>query len=264
MEKKNPLVSVVIPVYNGEKYLHEAIESVLAQTYPNTEIIVIDDGSTDRSAEIAQKLSSVVKYHYQSNAGTGAARNHGVEVARGSFFSFLDADDLWLQDKLNIQMSALRNKPETEIVFGHVKQFYSPELDEVTRSKIRCPNEVMPGYLPYTMVIQRDAFFRVGLFESNWRVGQDVSWIMRAQEQKLKMLMLPDLIYMRRLHKDNKGITHRPFIKDRVRILKAALDRRRKMDNSDPGNHALEADAREVAGDKDARALAGTPPAEQK
>jgi glycosyltransferase involved in cell wall biosynthesis len=170
-----------------------------------------------------------VKYQYQSNAGTGTARNHGVEVARGSFFSFLDADDLWLQDKLNLQMSAFCDNPEIEAVFGHVTQFYSPELDEIEKNKIRCPDKAMPGYLPYTMVIKRNAFFRVGLFETHWRVGQDVSWIMRAREQELQALMLPDPIYMRRLHKNNKGVTHRQFIKDRIRILKAALDRRRKI-----------------------------------
>jgi hypothetical protein len=87
----------------------------------------------------------------------------------------------------------------------------------------------MPGYLPYTMVIKRAAFFHVGLFETNWRVGQDVAWIMRAKEQNLQMLMLPDLVYMRRIHKNNKGITHRRFINDRVRILKASLERRRKI-----------------------------------
>jgi glycosyltransferase involved in cell wall biosynthesis len=229
MEKEKPLVSVIIPVYNCENYLAEAIESVLAQTYMRIEIIVIDDGSIDTSAEIAHKYSPSVNYHYQSNAGTGTARNHGVELARGSFFSFLDADDIWLPDKLDLQMSAFSDKPDTEAVFGHVKHFYSPELDEVTKNRIQCPNELMPGYLPYTMVIKRAAFFHVGLFETNWRVGQDVAWIMRAKEQNLQMLMLPDLVYMRRIHKNNKGITHRRFINDRVRILKASLERRRKI-----------------------------------
>ncbi len=242
MGKKESLVSVIIPVYNGEKYLSEAIESVLAQSYGNKEVVVIDDGSTDGTAEVVSRYSPTVRYCYQPNAGTGTARNHGVEEARGDFFSFLDADDLWMPDKLRLQMAAFGDNPETEIVFGHVKQFYSPDLDEAAKSKILCPDEVVPGYLPYAMVIKRAAFFRVGMFETNWRVGQDVSWIMRAREQGLRMLMLPDLIYMRRLHKSNKGITHRQFINDRVRILKAALDRRRKMDNDAPGNRSVGVD----------------------
>lgn len=229
MTEVSPLVSVIVPVYNGEKYLSEAIESILSQTYHPTEIIIVNDGSTDRSAEIAQRFSSAVNYCYQPNAGTGAARNRGMELAQGSFFAFLDADDIWLQDKLVIQMAAFYNNPEAEIIFGHVKQFYSPELDEATRSRLRCTDEAMRGFLPCTMLIKRDAFFKVGLFETNWRLGQDVSWILRSREQGLREVMLPDLVYMRRLHKNNKGITRQEFSGDRVRILKASLDRRRRL-----------------------------------
>jgi glycosyltransferase involved in cell wall biosynthesis len=222
-----PLISIIIPVYNGEKYLFEAIDSILAQTYYPVEIILIDDGSTDGSAEIAKRFSPAVKYCYQRNAGTGAARNRGLELAQGSFFAFLDADDVWLRDKLAIQMAVFYGNPETDVVFGYVKQFYSPELDEVTRSRLRCTDEAMPGFLPCTMLIKRKAFFQVGLFETDWRLGQDVSWIMRARERGLRAVMVPDVVYMRRLHKNNKGITHRQFSEDRVRIVKASLDRRR-------------------------------------
>ena len=224
-----PYVSVIIPVFNGAKYLRQAIESALAQTYEAIEVVVIDDGSTDGTGEMVKRSFSSVRYCFQENAGTGAARNRGIAMAQGSFFAFLDADDIWLKDKLTIQMASFHNNPETEIVFGHVKQFHSPELDETTKSKIHCPDEVMPGFLPCTMLIKRDSFFHVGLFETSWQVGQDVSWIMRAKEQGLPMIMLPDLVYKRRLHKNNKGITQRHFIKDRVRILKASIDRRRKM-----------------------------------
>lgn len=238
METGTSLVSVIIPVYNGEKYLAQAIESALAQTFERTEVIVIDDGSTDGSAEVAWGFLPAVKYCYQPNSGTGAARNRGIESASGDFFSFLDADDLWLPEKLSLQMPAFRDNPEIEAVFGHVRQFYSPDLDEADRSKIRCPDEITPGWLPYTMVIKKTAFFRVGMFETNWKVGQDVSWIMRAKEMGLGTHMLPDLLYMRRLHKSNKGITHREFINDRVKILKAALDRRRKTGAAGGGSPA--------------------------
>lgn len=223
----SPLVSTIVPVYNGEKYVSEAIESILAQAYRPIETILVDDGSTDGTSEIAKRFSPNVKYWYQTNAGTGAARNRGIELAKGSFFAFLDADDLWLPDKLTVQMAAFHDDPETEIVFGYVKQFYSPELDDITKSKLRCPDKAMPGCLPCTMLIKRDAFFRVGLFETNWRLGQDVSWIIRAREHGLRAVMVPHLVYMRRLHKDNKGIINREFSKDRIRILKASLDRRR-------------------------------------
>lgn len=227
MMGNEPLVSVIIPVYNCERYLAEAIESVLAQTYHPIEIIVVDDGSTDGSANVAKRFAPSLRYCFQPNSGTGAARNRGIDLAQGSFFGFLDADDVWMKDKLTLQMAAFDANPDIDIVFGHVKQFHSPELGESIRKRIHCSSEIMPAHLSSAMLIKRDAFFRVGLFETNWQVGQDMNWYLRATELGLRMIMLPDCVYMRRLHETNKGITHRQFIKQRIQILKASLDRRR-------------------------------------
>src|ERR1700758_706720 len=98
------LISVIIPVYNAEKYLAEAIESVLAQTYRPIEVIVVDDGSTDSSADIAKRFASV-RYCFQSHSGLGATRNRGIDLSQGKFLAFLDADDLWVEDKLTHQMA---------------------------------------------------------------------------------------------------------------------------------------------------------------
>ena len=139
MDPSKPLISVMIPVYNCDRYLGEAIESVLSQTYRPLEIIIIDDGSTDGSAAVAKRFMPHIHYYYQANAGIGSARNKGIELAQGSFFAFLDADDLWSKDKLAQQMAALEAHPGVDVVFGHVTQFYSPELDEELRRKIHCP-----------------------------------------------------------------------------------------------------------------------------
>ena len=224
----SPLVSVVIPVFNGEKYLREAIDSVLSQDDARLDVVVVDDGSTDGTSEIIRGFGPAVRYLHQKNAGTGAARNRGVEAARGDFLSFLDADDLWLKNKLTVQMKTFIENPDLEAVFGHVKQFVSPDVDGEPHNRFFCPSEPIPGRLPTTMLIKRESFFRVGLFETNWRVGQDVSWILRVRERGISTMMLPDLVYMRRLHEANKGITHRQFINDRVKIIKAHLDRKRK------------------------------------
>ncbi|PKN53281.1 MAG: glycosyltransferase family 2 protein [Deltaproteobacteria bacterium HGW-Deltaproteobacteria-13] len=223
-----PIISVIIPVFNGEHYLAEAIESVLSQKGFSLDIIVVDDGSTDRTSQIVQEYIPSLRYFFQDNAGSGAARNKGIKEARGDFFSFLDADDIWLSNKLDIQIQAFLADAELEAVFGHVKQFFSPELDEEFKSRFFCAPEALPGCLPATMLIKRDAFFRVGLFDENWRVGEEVAWILRARELHMKTIMLTDLTYMRRLHKNNKGIVSRPFINDRVKIIKAHLDAKRK------------------------------------
>lgn len=238
MNSSQPLISVIIPVYNTELYLAEAIESVLAQTYQPFEVIVVDDGSTDGSATIAKKYIPSIKYHFQPNSGTAAARNKGIELAQGEFIAFLDADDLWVKEKLAWQIAAFESNPELDIVFGQVKQFYSPDMDENSRKKIKCPDQLMPGHLPSTMLIKRDALFRVGLFETHWQVGQDMSWYLRSMEAKLKTMVLPEMVHMRRLHGKNKGIVKRHLIEQRLHILKSSLDCRRKM-SSENQNQAL-------------------------
>ncbi len=223
------LVSVIIPVYNCDRYLAQAIESVLAQTYRPIELIVIDDGSTDRSAAVAQRFGDSVLYCFQPNSGTGAARNQGIELARGGFFAFLDADDLWVEDKLARQMAAMSSNPELDVVFGQVQQFRSPELDESVKKSIHCPPELMPGYSPSAMLIKREAFFRVGQFETNWQVGEFVNWYVRATDLGIRKMMLPDLVARRRLHETNQGVRQRHAAIQYVQILKASLDRRRAV-----------------------------------
>jgi len=231
MADKLPLVSVVITVFNGEKYLREAVESVLAQTYGSFEVILIDDGSTDNSAAIAKNFSSQLRYFYQENRGQGFAMNRAIELSIGSFLAFLDADDLWKEDKLLRQMAAFDDNPDVDMVFGQVEQFYSSELDENHRKRIRIPARVMPGFFKGCMLIKRDSFFRVGAFDTRWKLGDFIDWYLRATEEGLTSIMLNEILLLRRIHADNTGIRERRLRPEFSRILKASLDRRRVKDN---------------------------------
>src|SRR5580658_2196955 len=122
-------LSVIIPAHNRELYVGEAIESALRQTRPPDEIVVIDDGSTDRTAEIARSFGKSVHCLSQSNQGIGAARNAGLQAARGNLIAFLDSDDLWLERKMEIQTAFLLAHPEIDLVACHMKPFLSPEID---------------------------------------------------------------------------------------------------------------------------------------
>jgi glycosyltransferase involved in cell wall biosynthesis len=219
-------VSVIIPVFNRKLYLPEALASILEQTYQPLEIILIDDGSTDASAEVIKDFPSV-RYFYQTNSGAATARNRGVELAQGNFLAFLDSDDLWTKDKLARQMTVLATTPEIDIVFGHVKQFHSPELDQSITQKTRFAAEIMPGYHVGAMLVRREAFFRVGLFETNLKVGEFISWHLRATELGLQMMMLPEVVMQRRIHETNMGIYQRQNRSEYLKVVKAALDRRR-------------------------------------
>jgi glycosyltransferase involved in cell wall biosynthesis len=226
MISTRPIVSVIIPIFNRKRYLSEAIESVLSQTVLPDEVIVIDDGSTDGSVEIVKGFPSV-RYHYQPNSGVSAARNQGVKLAQGNFFAFLDSDDRWVPDKLERQIAAFEADPNLAIVFGHVQQFYSPELDEQDRQKIHIPKEVLPGYHVGAMLSRREAFFQVGFFETSLKCGEFVSWYLRAIDSGLQIKIFPEVVMQRRLHQMNHGRSENLDRKDYAKVLKASLDRRR-------------------------------------
>ena len=230
MNTHRPLISVIIPAYNRERYLAEAIESVFAQTYPAIELIVVDDGSIDRTAEVAKRYPII--YHYQPNGGIGAARNAGIALATGTYIAFLDSDDIWLPDKLANQMAAFAAAPQLEAVFGYAQNFYSPELDESFRARIRCPEQPIAAHIATAMLVERSALFRVGLFDPTLKTGPDLNWYIQAIERQLRHITLPDVVFYRRIHDTNNGITERHHTNERIYILKAKLDRQRAQQST--------------------------------
>lgn len=235
MDSNSFLISVIIPVYNCEKYLAAAIDSVLAQNYHSLEILIIDDGSTDKSAQIAQQYLPLIRYHYQPNQGTAAARNYGMKLATGDLFAFLDADDLWLPNKLDLQISVLANNPQIEAVFTHVCESKNPDEIDITTA--------IPGYLPSTMLIDRVAMNRIGEFSIDWKVAEWGECYLRAQSANLTTLMLPDLLAIRRIHPENKSTIYKALgMSEYIRILKANLDRSRStLEDRDRKSSAMEA-----------------------
>jgi glycosyltransferase involved in cell wall biosynthesis len=221
------LISVIIPVYNYARYLAEAVESVLNQTYRNVEVIVVDDGSTDQSGEVAKSFAGRgVRYCHQVHAGIGPARNKGVELARGEFIAFLDADDRWPVEKLERQLKEFEADPELEMVFGQALQLQNGPTWESGINEEN-PQGLVPGMVPGTMLIKRDAFTRVGKFKGDLKVGEFIDWYARAVELKVRSLVMPDLFLWRRIHDSNQGVRERQSVTDYARVLKAKLDRQR-------------------------------------
>jgi glycosyltransferase involved in cell wall biosynthesis len=231
---EQPLISVMIGVYNGAPYLAEAIESVLAQTYEPIELIVVDDGSDDGSGDIAESFGARVHVVRQSRGGNGAARNTAVARANGGHFAFLDADDRFMPRKLERQMEVLRDDPGVDVVFGHVREFISPELPPEVAVRLRPPAAESPWQAPNLMLIRRGAFQRVGLFSTSLRVGVTVDWYARALETGLKMFMLPEVVLERRLHTENNGLREQDARSQYLHVLKASLDRRRAAQGDKP------------------------------
>jgi glycosyltransferase involved in cell wall biosynthesis len=175
----------------------------------------------------------------QANGGNGSARNAGVAVATGEFLAFLDADDRFTPGKLTLQLRALDADPSLDLVFGHVQEFVSPELDMETRSRIRPPApEPMPWTAPNLMLIRRSSFDRVGPFATGVRVGVTVDWFLRAKETGLRYRVLPETVLERRLHTQNNGIREAASRSQYLAVLKASLDRRRAAEAAGEGGEA--------------------------
>jgi glycosyltransferase involved in cell wall biosynthesis len=224
----NAAVSAIVPLYNGARYIREALRSILDQNYSPLEIVVVDDGSTDDGAAIVAAEFPAVRCLRREHAGLSAARNAGLEQAEGDWIGFLDSDDLWAPEKLKKQTDWMASRPEMEAVFGHIRQFYTPEGADTLRQTYRYAQEVLPGIHADTILISAQAVRRVGSFNLDVAMGEFLDWFARAQEAGLAYGVLPDVLAFRRIHDSNMSITRRKeAAPGYARLLKAALDRRR-------------------------------------
>ncbi len=225
-----PLISVILPVFNTEKYLAAAIESVLNQTYANIELICINDGSTDSSLEILKSFGNrLIIVDHKQNGGIALARNDGIDIARGEYLAFMDADDLWEPQKLEMQLRCFKKNPDLDICFSHFRYFLSPELSEETKQKRFCPPLPMPGYISATALVKTSSFKQVGGFNPKWNVGEFIDWFERAKSLGLTHELIDDIFLLRRIHETNTGITDRSSRNDYVKIVKESLDRKRNQ-----------------------------------
>jgi len=232
-----PLVSCIVPVFNGEAYLREALDSILAQTYRPIQVLVADDGSTDGTAAIVEGYGDSVRHLFQPNAGAPAARNFGLQSAAGDFIAFLDADDLWHPQKLARQMERFEVQPDLDVCVTHLQAFWIPELAQEAESfRDHRLSQPVPGYVTVTMLARRRLFEAdaVGQFETSLNVGDPLDWFLRAGECGVKFELLPDVLVSRRMHQSNlswqEGVRKmtRDMEESLIRVIKASLDRRRR------------------------------------
>jgi len=227
MEPK-PLISVVMPAFNTEKYVAESIRSVLGQSYTNIELICIDDGSSDGTLKVIRTFVDQVRIvECNENRGIAVARNQGLALATGDFIAFIDADDVWETDKLEKQLRAFKHDPELAMCFTYMRCFLSPELPEEIKSIRYCPTEPAPAYIAGTALLKKEVVERVGLFDESLRIGEFIDWNSRAQEAGFKSAMLEDVMYQRRIHETNTGVNERPSRTDYLKVARNAIARRK-------------------------------------
>jgi len=202
----SPLVSCVIPVFDGERYLGETLDSILAQTYQPLEVIVVDDGSTDGTGRVVAGYGQRVHYLWQTNQGEAAARSRGLTVAKGEYIAFLDADDLWHPEKLARQISRASERPEIDLCFTAFRNFWIPELaEEKSRFEGHSLSQLQSGWSISTLLARRDVFAKFGNFvDASWTAGSEsMIWYLRAAERGAVIEVLPEVLMYRRFHTTN-------------------------------------------------------------
>ena len=224
----SPLVSIVIPVYNGANFLAEAIDSALAQTYPNIEIIVVNDGSNDNgeTEKIALSYSDKIKYFSQENGGVAAALNTAIAKMSGEYFSWLSHDDLYFPNKVQAQVDALMKMERRDVVlYSDLGIFYStPDTLRICRLPGVDPDDfryTLTVSIPVngcSLLIPKQAFFDCGIFDTKLRYTQDYDLWFRMAE-KYKFIHIPKILVKSRSHPGQ----------DTVKLKDAALVECNKM-----------------------------------
>lgn len=223
-----PLVSIIIPCFNGGRFLQEALASVERQRYPRLDPLIVDDGSTDDSAAIAAAMGERVRYVHQANKGLPGARNTGLRHARGELITFLDVDDVYSDDKIEIQAGLLEQNPGLGVVVGRLQKTrlagYADDRPVFTPYE-----EPAPALKMDCALIRRAVFDRVGGFDETRTYCDDWDWFMRAREEGIEIRMHDEIVAEYRRHDSN--MTNQAEIGNHhtLLMLKNSLERRRRL-----------------------------------
>lgn len=225
-----PSVSVIVPAFQADTFLQQAVESILAQTRPVHEVIVVDDGSTDATPAVAARLAEewpCVTVLTQENRGQSAARNAGIECATGDLVTFLDADDRMVLERVEMQLGHFAAHPGVDIVIGQKR-------DELEAGATPIPYEasrdrrIRPDYV-MSMMVRREIFSRAGLFDVGLRLAEEQEWLSRALARGARLAVIEHVLVRRRLHGRNLTQTVAPEEMDATifATLRARLRERR-------------------------------------
>jgi glycosyltransferase involved in cell wall biosynthesis len=226
---KGPLVSIVVPAYNAERFLREALESLFALDYKPFEVIVVDDGSTDATVAVANALPGL-RVIEQENKGPAAARNAGLAVAGGEFVAIHDADDFVPPSKLTTEVTYLLEHPQVGCVLGRQRWIDPPAT--LTRDPIYGELDGIP--LP-SAVFRTSVLRELGGYDESYRTHENMDLLFRMRELGYEVAVVPEIVLFRRYHGDNLSFAPMPEKDPRLRSLKARLDRSRQMKKADAG-----------------------------
>lgn len=224
------MISVIIPTYNSDKYICEAIESVLSQSYLNYEIIVVDDGSYDDTKSIIRDRYPLVRYYFTDNKGVSSARNYGISMARGEYIAFLDSDDRWLPTKLEKQRSSFQKNPKLGMVFTENSFFNNVGVIQERMNKRKrlmsgdiVRNIFLNSYVATpTVMVRKSIFDKVGWFEEGLLIAEDDNMWMRIGMEYCVELIDEPLVQCRITEGSLSRKSHNIFsgIREHIGVIK--------------------------------------------
>jgi len=218
-------VSVVIPVRDGRRYLGEAIASIREQTLAPLEILVVDDGSSDDSADLAAAAGATVIR--RAAEGPAAARNAGVRAARGEAIAFLDADDVAEPDRLDLQVRALAAAPDAVAVAGRMLQFLTPDRADELQGRFAYAEQPEHSFTVGTLLIRREPFLASGGLDTSLTGGEVVDWVQRIRSAGHRVAKIDAVVLRRRIHGDNLTLQREALHAGYLATARAAIERRR-------------------------------------
>lgn len=218
-----PMVSVIIPTFNYAEFISDSIDSVLTQTFKDLEIIVVDDGSTDNTKDILQKYSNKIKYYYQDNKGPASARNMGIKKATGSYVCFLDSDDIFIPNKLQIQIDTFNSisKQNTALLYSNftsVNKKLNLNIQHYQCPKFKCHGHALDYLKSHnfintsTVMIRKDYLYDVGLFDEQLKYLEDYAlWLKLGL--KYEFFHISNFLVKTRSHNKNYSRQVNPIVK---------------------------------------------------
>jgi glycosyltransferase involved in cell wall biosynthesis len=224
------VISAILPVKDGERYLAEAIQSILDQSRPPEELIIVDGDSTDRSAEIARSYDGVTLIS-QTGEGLAQAWNQAIDASSGDLIGFLDSDDLWMAGKQEVQAKALEDQPDLAGVIGRVRNELAPGMDPPPGFRPEMLDRDYMAPMPGTALIRRELFDQVGYFDEDYRLAMDVDWFARVKDAGYVVGNVDHTVLLKRYHPFN--LSHsRPRVYERE-LVKALRDSARRQESAE-------------------------------
>lgn len=202
---ENPLVSVIMIVQNGESYIRQALESMFAQDYHPTEIIIVHGNSHDRTLEILWEYDNL-RIIQQTGTGVSQAYNIGIRSAAGDFVAFLSCDDKWMPEKLSVQVSYMLQNPEVMFTNAHIQYFLEDKNQIPEGFRKEWLDGPLPARIMETLVARKEVFETVGYINENLHSADDVDWYSRASDKKITSYMLPQILLHKRIHSTNTSL----------------------------------------------------------